>query len=259
MELINKNRSFSSCIREGYHLFRGNMRNIFISTLKQLTAASLIFAVLVCVGIYADNDIASGLLFFLFLEALVFFKARIFDMIDYRPYGWNIRRMERVLVIAICTAMPFVAVLIAHNYSPLSQPITALCTIAALLVLAILALPMLHVGFNIMMTERPNAIRAYSKGLRRWGFIFLTMLLSTMICCVIFGIVCTPLAIAIYSTISNQAGMAAGDPSGLPSYFPVLLFVTSFITLYTTLFIQTWQTFAMAFAYGSISYKPENE
>lgn len=256
MEHINKNRSFSSCIREGYKLFRENMRNILISTWKQLTLTSMLAAALITAWVYTDATWAQAVLALLTLEGLLVFKARVFDMIDYRPYFWNIRRMNVVCLIAV-VVLGLVAV-VGHFGSLLPFHPTLL-TVLAVTLLLILALPLLNVGLDLMMAERLQPWKAYKTGLRRWGFLFLSVLLSAMICGVLFAIILTPLAIAIYSAASNEAGMAAGDPSGLPSYFPYLLFLTSLICVYATLYVQTWQTFAMAFVHGSISYKHENE
>lgn len=255
MEHINKNRSFSACIREGYKLFRENMRNILISTWKQLTLTGVFFASLMMALIYTDYIWLQGFLAVLSLESLVLFKARVFDMIDYRPYLWNILRMELVCVLAVAVLAIFC---LAAKVSSITPAFPFLIATVTLVLLFIVALPLLNVGLDLMMEEKTHPWKAYKTGFRRWGFLFLTVLLSAMICGVVFGIVTTPLAIAVFSATSNQAGIAAGDPSGLPSYFPTLLFLTAFLTAFATLYIQTWQTFAMAFVHGSISYKHEN-
>lgn len=255
MEHINKNRSFSSCIREGYKLFRENMRNIFISTWKQLAVSSLCFAALVLTWVYTDQSLLMVLLAVLTVEGLVLFKARVFDMIDYRPYLWNILRMEGVCVMALMAVLLLGLVAIgcqSLQTAPLLFMILSLC------LLAVLLLPLFNVSLELMLEEKAHPWQAYKNGLRRWGFLFLAILLSAMVCGVIFAVVCTPLAIAVYSAVSNEAGIAAGDPSGLPGYFPYLLALTAFVSFYAMLYIQTWQTFAMAFAHGSISYKHEN-
>lgn len=255
MEHINKNRSFSSCIREGYQLFRGNLRNIMVSAWKELLGTSLCFAALVTALACQWSGLGIGALIVLLLVCLIAFKARVFDMIDYRPYLWNMRRMAVVLgVVAVAVlllaAPPCLAVAAA-----LTDGLTALITAIAWTLILIVGMPVFHVCLDIMMSEKPTPARAYKDGLRRWGFIFLTVLLSTLICAVVFSVVCAPFAIALHAALADHAGIASGDPSGLPTWFPALLFLTAAVTALATLYIQTWQTFAMAFAYGSISYK----
>lgn len=258
MEQLNKNRSFSSCIREGYRLFQGNMRNIFVSTWKQLALTSVLFAALTWVAIYATETAwPTILLGMLFVEGMVLFKARVFDMIDYRPYLWNIRRMECVLGIALLVVLLFVGAAAGLRHLPLAGAAAWGTMAGTFIVLFVLTLPLLFVCFDLMMAERPKAWRAYKTGLRRWGFLFLSVLLSSLICVVVLGLLTAPLAMAVHSATANQAGMAAGDPSGVPAYFPYLLVGTAALTCYACLYVQTWQTFAMAFAYGSISFKKQ--
>lgn len=259
MEHINKNRSFSSCIREGYRLFRGNLRNIFVSSWKELTATSLLFAALMSAAVYFDSLIACIVLLLAFLECFVRFKACVFDMIDYRPYKWNVRRMRQVMVMALAVALLLsVPILVTRVFLEPTATYRLVAT-AVCAVLACLLLPLLQVGLDIMMAEHPRPWKAFCAGLRRWGFLFLMVLLSGMICSVVLAIVGAPLAIALYSAVADQQGLQAGDPSGLPSWFAVLLFLTATLSFYATFYIQTWQTFSMAFAYGSISYKQEKQ
>lgn len=259
MEHINKNRSSSSCIREGYRLYRGNLRNIFVTSWRELAATSLLFAGLVTCMAYGKPMAAVAALGCCLAVAFVLFKARVFDMLDYRPYLWNIRRMCLVALIALMAAALVVAPLLLTTLAA-APPLWLRAVAAALsLIVAAAALPLLHVGLDLMMSERPHALRAYRTGLRRWGFVFLTVFLSSLVCAVVFAVVCAPLAIALHSATANEAGIALGDPDGLPAWFPWLLFATAAVTCHATLYIQTWQTFAMAFAYGSISYKKEQQ
>lgn len=259
MEHINKNRSFSSCIREGYMLFQGNQRNIFVSAWKQLLCASLCFATLVSAWAWQWGGWTVALLTVLLVACVVAFKARVFDMLDYRSYLWNLRRMTWVLLVVAMVAVVLAAPLLAASQA--AWPATLAATITAVVwgLAAVVGMPLFHVCLDIMMNERPSAKRAYREGLRRWGFIFLTVLLSALICAIIFAVVCAPLALALHAAVADTAGIASGDPSGLPTWFPVLLFLTALLTALATLYIQTWQTFAMAFAYGSISYKQEQQ
>lgn len=263
MEHFNKHRSASGCIRESYTLFRGNMRNIFISTWKQLSLTSLLLAALVMCLVYTDanNPLAlTGILALAALYvfgALVFFKARVFDMIDYRPYLWNVRRMEIVVIIALLIGTLLAAPIWTARALELSSQLSALTIIATWLVVAALGMPLYHVCLDLMMSEKPHPWTAYKAGMRHWGLLYQTSMLASLIMGVIVCIVSSPMAIAVYSAAANEAGIAAGDPTGLPDYFPVLLFVVSALTCYATLYLQTWQTFAMAFAYGSINYKQE--
>lgn len=259
MEHINKNRSFSSCIREGYRLFQGNMRNIVVSSWKELTGASLLFAATLTSWLCFTTPMVTTALAVLFVACFVLFKARIFDMLDYRSYWWNIRRMGIVIPVAVVAVALVAAPLAARGWLPVS-PLASWAIVGGVsFVIACLMLPLLHVCLDIMMNEKPSPAKAYKTGLRRWGFLFLTVLLSMLICAIIFAIVWSPLAISIHSALADKAGIALGDPSGLPTYFPYLLFGTAALTFFATLYIQTWQTFAMAFAYGSLSYKNEQQ
>lgn len=255
MEHINKHRSPSSCIREGYALFRGNMKNIFVTSRKELLAASLLISALVYVLVYYPSAPLIAVFAALSFEGFVFFKARIFDMINYRPYKWNVLRMNIVMLLALAVC----CLLVGTGFLLQVLETNGALLGAALLGILLVAIPMVAVTLQLMLAEKHRALHAYIEGCKHYGALVLTIGLSTLICCCILAVICTPMAIAIYAAISNQSGIAAGDPNGLPTYFPYLLFLISFLTIYATLYVQTWQTYAMAFLHGSITYKPEKQ
>ena len=262
MDYINKNRSFSSCMAEGYRLFQGNLKNVFLTTWKELCCSSILFAGLVTLCCYGQSVITAAftaLTFIALLVAFILFKASIFDMIDYHPYTWNIRRMAKLVIGVLFLVLCYWGIAKLIHLTKISASTISFIVGCIHFALTCIALPLLNMAFEFMIEEKPKLLDAYKNGLRHWGFLMLIAFLSGLICATLFLIVCAPLGSLLYCYFSNAIGMSGGEPNGLPSYFPFMVFFFSATTFYFIFYIQTWQTFAFAYAHGSITFKQEKE
>lgn len=222
MEQIYKYRSFSASIASGYKLFRSNIKTILYRSWIEaiafglLTGLTLMFSAL-------HNQVAAIVSFILLIVASAFWNGRLFQLIDGGKAIDKLWRAARATVVFI-----------------------------VFLILPLIGIPLLNVIMEIMLEEKPRLGRALKTGFRHWGYLFLTLLLSGLIMLLLSLILGIPLNICLYGLIKNKIGLEIGDPSGLPSSFPIILFFVGMFTGFIFLFVQLWQTYAFAFAHGSI-------
>lgn len=99
-----KNRSVSSCMAEGYKLYRRNMGNILKAGWKENAAASLSAGLLI-VAIIRMTGLAgivvpvfSAILFLIFL---FLYERKIFAMLSENPMKWSIKNIMRHSSLAV--------------------------------------------------------------------------------------------------------------------------------------------------------------
>ena len=129
-------------------------------------------------------------------------------------------------------------------------------------VLSLLLLPLIHVHMHYLTTRDTKLFHLlgtdYSQGLRRWGYIFVVLLVTLLIIALVAFITTLPACILIIANMQSQMGMVLGDPMGMPSYISWL----TTIVFAAASFIQAYAMLAILFpAYymsGAIENK-ENE
>lgn len=92
----------------------------------------------------------------------------------------------------------------------------------------------------------------YNIGIHRLGFLFSLLLALTLLCAVIFVVLCIPAYITVFASNIDNYGVATGDSSGLPPYFVWLNFASIAIMTFIVQYIMIWVMFSFFYAYGNI-------
>lgn len=152
---------------------------------------------------------------------------------------------------ALATALCFaVLVVLAAQYGSEGYWIKVGAGIAATLVA--------YIFFKMKMyrSMEENPLRWKPVGvLRRLGFYLSYKLLAAVIALPVVAVVCIPLSLTVYATVSNYLGLQSGDPDGVPAYFPYLLFVTAALTMLSLLYLLAWNVLVRCYIQGSIQSK----
>lgn len=134
--------------------------------------------------------------------------------------------------------------------------------VALLVVFALLAIAT-QVRMKTRMLDllgpKPTLKKAVRRLCRHLGNYLSMLLISGLVCLVVFAFVCTPLLILCYAVIGNIQSMSMGEPNQLRVGFWILAFVTSTLTFALLGFIQLWQTLASCFVYGSYIAKEQKK
>lgn len=136
--------------------------------------------------------------------------------------------------------------------------ITIAITILIVIFIELLLLPIYYFYVKYMMEPihmRTNLWKSFKTGLRRWGFIFLTFFMTTLILMCFFLILFMPLGILNIAQSQSLAGVVMGDPAALPNYFLFLQFITALFTFFILTFFIAWTILVAYYAYGSIEQK----
>ena len=157
-----------------------------------------------------------------------------------------------ISVVLIC-AVGAVSVL-AVNYL---STYTALGTLAVIALLVFfLMLPFTYTNIRYILKDGTNywsnLFGYYGRGMRRWGFIFLVVFMTTLI-----GWVCslfTSLPAIILSLAGHEAniGFLYGDPYNLPSYIGWLSALVFLLIGFIQAYIMLSFLFPFYYMYGSI-------
>ena len=270
-DILLKDRSSRACITAGYRLYMSNFKRIF----RASWVAALVFAAMVSIGgtmmILKPQTALIALPVTMLIDAL--FITYGFSVLkqhqDTGAIGWTahcysfnthifVRTLKAWLcmlaisIVIVCIIAAMGVFLVKHL-----SLYTALGTylLVSLFVLALI-MPMTYTNIRYVLTDNisywNNLFGNYGKGMRRWGFIFLVVFMTSLIgwVCYIF----TSLPALILSMAGNEAnkGFLYGDPYNLPSYigwFSVLVFLLiGFIQAYVMLSFL----FPIYYMYGSI-------
>ncbi|MBP3744815.1 MAG: hypothetical protein J6I34_05290 [Prevotella sp.] len=152
---------------------------------------------------------------------------------------------------ALATALCFaVLVVLAAQYGSEGYWIKVGAGIAATLVA--------YIFFKMKMyrSMEENPLKWKLVGvLRRLGFYLSYKLLAAVIALPVVAVVCIPLSLTVYATVSNYLGLLSGDPDGLPAYFPYLLFATAALTMLSLLYLLAWNVLVRCYINGSFKTK----
>lgn len=275
---LKKNRSYTSCIAESYRMFFNNLRLIFRKTwifaLICALSIALHFSLYIDSLSYTEEEVKPAgvvLSLLLMLCANIAFGARVIMLLNGRTMKWNVVRYTKI---ALCGLFIFflLSIILGIIAYMMGDTITAnpektnyliMSFIAVIGVCTLLALPLVYVimKYFIDPDSRLHRIifKAYMTGLRNWGFIFTTCLLTFLLVTACTIIVSIPTIIILIANSLSVAGVRyIGDPSGLPSSFAAIRFITFAVTSFISLYISIFTVFVYYFIYGSIDTR-ENE
>jgi hypothetical protein len=270
-DILLKDRSSRGCISAGYRLYMSNFKRIFHSS----WLAAIAFAVVTSIGgtmmilrpqlalvILTVTSIIEAL--FITYGFTVLKQHQQAGTIGWPPhwYSFDTQIFVRTLKAWLCMiAIVFVVGVVIGFASVLAgkflSTYTALgTTLLMVLVATVFALPLFYTYIRYILTDGTGFWRTiashYGTGLRRWGFIFLVIFMTTLIGWVCYII--TSLPAIILSMAGNEAnmGLLAGDPNGLPSYIgwmsAIVFLLIGFIQAYVLLSFL----FPLYYMYGAI-------
>lgn len=269
---LKKSRSYTACIAEAYRMFFNNIKLIFrhtwIFTLVcaftiALYSSLYIGSVLDDEGQLVRYDVLLSLI--LMLCANVAFGARVMMLLNGQTMKWNTIRCAKATLLGIIMAFILSLIIGITAYTiggtslakPENANIFAMSIIAITVVFALMSLPLVFVVMRYFMDNGSRLHKiffaSYKTGLRHWGFIFTTCLLTFLLVTACNILVSMPTLIILTANSLSVAGVKLiGDPSGLPSSFYAMRFITIMVTSFISLYIYTFTVFVYYFIYGSI-------
>ena len=270
-DILLKDRSSRACISAGYRLYMSNFKRIF----RASWLAAIVFAALVSVG--GTMMILRPQLALIVLPVTVIIDALFvsygFSVLKQHQetgaIGWTahwysfdahifVRTLKAwlcmlVISIAIGCLISFASIMLIGYLSLY----TALGTIALIsLLVFVFILPMSYTNIRYVLTDGTgywsNLFSHYGKGMRRWGFIFLVVFMTTLI-----GWVCytfTSLPAIILSLAGNEANMGFlnGDPYNMPSYIGWMSALVFLLIGFIQAYVMLSFLFPLYYMYGAI-------
>jgi len=270
---LNKSRSYTSCISAAVAMFFDNVKAIFLNVWAYALVYALLlsaYSVLCAKSVLYDETptgiIAIGCVAVLLLCASVAYSSRVMMMLNNQKMRWNIVRCVRITLFFIALLLVWAAVCWAialcfsgemSTKNPDVVSYWLLGVAAFSLVLACLLLPLHYVVMKYLVEPdsklRKIIKKSYVVGLRHWGFIFITMLL-TMLCVVVCNVLISmpTVIVSVANSVSVMGVQEFGDPTGLPTWFPFLQFGVTALSAFIGMFINILVVFVIYFMYGSI-------
>ena len=270
-DILLKDRSSRACISAGYRLYLSNFKRIF----RASWLAALLFAIVISAGgtlmILRPQWTIIALPLTLIIDAM--FATYGFSVLKQHQetgaIGWTahwysldthifartLKAWLCMLVISVVIGCILAGVsVMAVNYL---STYTALGTLGVIALLAfILILPLTYTNIRYILKDGTNywanLFGYYGTGMRRWGFIFLVVFMTTLI-----GWVCslfTSLPAIILSLAGNEANrdFLLGDPYNLPSYIGWLSALVFLLIGFIQAYIMLSFLFPIYYMYGAI-------
>ena len=270
-DILLKDRSSRACISAGYRLYLSNFKRIF----RASWLAALVFAAFVSVGgtmmILQPQTALIVLPVTILIDAL--FVTYGFSVLKQHQetgsIGWTAHwySFNRHIFFRTLNAWLWMLVfslvvgsLIVVTSTLLVGYLSEYTAIGAVAVLALLAfvliLPLTYTNMRYVLADKTsywsNLFGHYGKGLRRWGFIFLVVFMTTLIGCVCY--ILTSLPAIILSLAGNEAnqGFIYGDPYNMPSYIGWMSALVFLLIGFIQAYVMLSFLFPLYYMYGSI-------
>ena len=266
-----KDRSGRACISAGYRLYMSNFKRIF----RYSWVAAIIFALMVSLGgtmmILRPRYAIFSALLIIIVEALFFSygfavlkQHQQTGTINYTPRWFNldvhilVRTLKAwislIIIYIVVSAIVVGIDILAFTYL---SPYTALGVTCLMGLLAVVfLLPLAYTNTRYVLTDGvgywKDLSERYGVGFRRWGFIFLVVLVTTLIISIFSLLTSLP---AVILTIANQAatiGYLTGDPLGMPTYIGWLAAVVFLLIGFIQAYVVLSFLFPIYYMYGAI-------
>ncbi|MBP5340175.1 MAG: hypothetical protein J6Z14_12900 [Prevotella sp.] len=136
------------------------------------------------------------------------------------------------------------------------KSIASLAVLAVLIILTLaLLLPLCYTVMRSLLDKkfqwRPP-VKGYVTGLRHWGLLFATVLVTGIITGLLSVVCELPAVIMGVANMKAYAGMAIGDPLGLPEHIVPLTYFVFAIAGFIQAYVHLSSLFPIYYAYGSI-------
>ncbi|MBM6992791.1 MAG: hypothetical protein I3J02_05945 [Prevotella sp.] len=278
---LYKVRSLARCTQAAYDLFSTNLKNIIRKSWQPVTAIALLNAILVSlvypwllhtltathVGTALWEAGATMIILLIFsILSLTWFNATIICLLNGQSLATNFPRVLRLvltmtgigLVIGVIIALLSIFPMMGGATALTTQKIiiSAAITLSTCIVIYACLLPTVYSSMKYYM-ELDQRLRdvfgkPYRTGWRFWGFLFVIILLTGIICGIIYVVLMMPGFVLQAASRYNESGVDLGDPSSLPAYFAVLLFLATFISAAIWCYVMVWAEMVVYYAYGHI-------
>lgn len=276
-ELIYTSRSISGCLKEAAIVALSNLKRILKHTALPIffLSVALTIVLLSFVPNKQIHDYGITHLWGTFIMLIVSYTMLVasaiwtissaFRLINGTPKKVNLLRAATIMFVLmilgiICWGLCKLILLgvMAMHLSATTSLIVSLVAIGLFLVLCLVFLLPFHYSFTHYLIEPSMKLRNllmpdYAIGLRHWGFIFLSRLVTNIIIGVLVFVAMTPLVIIMFANLQNALGTLNGDTDGTPGYFQILLIVSSIMCCFISITISLWGIFVASYVYGSIA------
>ena len=277
-DILLKVRSSRGCISAGYRLFTGHFKHIF----RYSWVAALVFALFCSVGgammIMLPRLMPITAAILIIVECL--FASYGFSVLKQhqtfgsilRPAKWfsidthifirTIKCWLCVLVVYLIASVIIVGLgFVAFKYLALYTAIG--CTALVLLVVLCLLLPLTYITMRYILNDGIGFWKqfkiGYGVGMRRWGFIFIVVLVACIVEILLMLLLSLPATILSMANTQSMFGVAMGDPYALPSYMPALAAGTFLIIGFLQAYVMLSVLFPIYYMYGSIDAQEQEK
>ena len=291
-EELYKNRGFGATLKAAYNMFLTNFTRIF----RHMWWAALVFALVLPFSVVANTLMIKGggslgwiwaPIVLLVTVAQVVYVSRTTMLFNNESWKWNIIRVLKltlvflILIVAVSFFFGFSKGLMenwlmadlqeklktgADAQAAMAMTANANMKVTAVLlcgmmVVIMLLLPLYYTATKYIVEVKTRLRKilwsSYKKGLRRWGYIFVLLLLTGLVMFPFVLIVCLPLIIMVTSMMLSTNGVLQGDPSGLPGGFMWLYYVVYVVTVFVLAFFTVFELMVAYFMYGTIETREQ--
>lgn len=276
-----KNRSYGAVLSAAFRTFGNNFRQIFRHTWLYALPFSAVSAFYFVYFIQSAGTVPSPLthiIRYVFLLAMfianIVYYGRAAMLFNGRSQKWNTVRTAKLniwaFVISIVAGFIFALLIIllyiieisaAKEELAVQNHITWSIYAIPVIIIAfvVLVLPYIYVFMKYYMEPETHISKltfsGYKTGIRHLGFIFVTVLLTSLclagISCVLF----LPFLIAMAAAGMSQAGIINGDEPGIPGHFHWIVFSVTMISYFVYTFAGLFSSFVGYYIYGCIETK----
>ncbi len=277
-DILMKVRSSRGCISAGYRLYTGHFKHIF----RYSWVAALVYALFCSV---------SGALMIM-MPRLMPITAAVLIIVEclFASYGFSVLKQHQtfgnilrpakwfsidthifvrtikcwlsVLLIYILVAAIMVGIIyVAIKYLQLYTAIGAI-SLGGLIILCLL-LPLAYITMRYILNDGIGFWKqfkiGYGVGMRRWGFIFIVVLVACIVEVLLMMLLSLPAIILSMANTQSMFGVAMGDPYTLPSYMPALAAGTFLIIGFLQAYVMLSVLFPIYYMYGSIDAQEQEK
>ena len=279
-DVLLKVRSSRGCIGAGYRLYTGHFKHIF----RYSWVAALIYALFCGVGgammIMAPKLIPITGAILIIVECL--FASYGFSVLKQhqtvgsilRPAKWfsiDTHIFVRTIKCWLCLLVIFLIVgvliaglsVVAVKYLQFSAyTAVGFFTLGSLVILCLL-LPLAYITMRYILNDGIGFWKqfkiGYGIGMRRWGFIFIVVLVAVIVEMLLMMLLSLPAIILSIANTQSMIGLAQGDPYVLPSYMPALAAGTFLIIGFLQAYVALSVLFPIYYMYGSIDAQEQEK
>jgi hypothetical protein len=279
-DILLKVRSSRGCISAGYRLYTGHFKHIF----RYSWVAALIFALFCSVGgammIMVPRMMPITAAIMILVECL--FASYGFSVLKQHQTFGNILRPAKwfsidthifirtikcwlcmfVILLVIAAIIAGMSVIAVKYLDFSAYTAVGFFTLGSLIILCLM-LPLAYITMRYILNDGIGFWKqlkiGYGVGVRRWGFIFIVVLVATIVEVLLLTLLSLPAIILSLANTQSMFGVAMGDPYALPSYMPALAAGTFLIIGFLQAYVMLSLLFPIYYMYGSIDAQEQEK